>query len=147
MAWVWLDGMESFEKSKRARAWKKWEALFPLSYLIELTAQTGAVILGAESDYQQDIVFTKIENFEFFGRPKPQVRLEIEVEADGLRREGGWFSGRIFQEGNQLAEGRVLLMNIGRLRPDGKGPVTFPEQLQNAYIASLRAERSEAKQS
>ena len=135
MGWIWLDGVESFEKSKRARAWKKWEGSFPLSYLIELMAQTGAVVLGAESGFQEDVVFTKIEKVEFFARPK-EARLEIEAEADGIRREGGWFSGRVFQEGNKLAEGRVLLMNIGRLLPDGVGPITFPDELLQAVKVS-----------
>jgi len=58
--------------------------------------------------------------------------LEIEVEPDGLRREGGWFAGRVFQNGTKIMEGRLLLMNVGRLRPDGIGPITFPQQLISA---------------
>lgn len=129
MGWVWLDGVESFEKEKAVRAWKKWEATFPSAYLVELIAQGGAILLGAESNFQDDIVFTKIENVEFFGQPEAGQRLEIEVEPQGLRKEGSWFLGRIFQKGVKILEGRVLLMNVGRLRPDGKGPITFPQQL------------------
>lgn len=129
MSWVWLDGIEAVEKGRRVEAWKDWDALFPSAYLIEMMAQAGAVLLGLESDFQDDIVFTKIENVEFIGRPMNCKRLKIEVAPDGLRREGGWFQGRIFQEGKKIVEGRVLLMNIGRLRPDSTGPVTFPKQL------------------
>lgn len=130
--WVWLDGVENFEKSKRARAWKYWEESFLFIYLIELMAQTGAILLGAETAFQDDVVFAKIERVEFFGRPQAGTRLDIEVEAEGIRREGGWFFGQVFQKDTKIAEGRVLLMNIGRLRPDGKGPVTFPEKLLQA---------------
>ncbi len=132
MSWVWLDGVTSFERAKRIRAWKNWEAGFPTAYLIEMMAQAGAILLGAESDYQEDIVFTKIEKVDFTSLPRDGGRLEIEVEADGLRREGGWFQGRVFQEGSPIGEGRVMLMNIGRLRPDGLGPITFPKQLLEA---------------
>ena len=130
--WVWLDGVRSFERGKYVRAWKNWSASFPSSYLIEMMAQAGAILLGGESDFQEDIIFTKIEAVEFCAPPQPEKRLEIEVSPDGLRREGGWFAGRVFQDGNKIMEGRVLLMNIGRLRPDGKGPVTFPPQLLEA---------------
>ena len=129
MGWIWLDGVETFEKGERVSAWKEWEDSFPLAYLVEMTAQAGAILLGAESDFQNDIVFTKIENVEFLGLPRGGERLAIEVEPESLRMEGGWFRGRIFQDGKKILEGRMLLMNVGRLRPDGQGPITFPRQL------------------
>lgn len=132
MGWVWLDGVDKFQKGERLRAWKRWDGSFPLSYLVEMVAQAGAILLGAESQFESDVVFTKIEGVEFFGRPGDGKRLEIEVEPQNLREEGGWFRGRISQDGEKLLEGRVLLMNVGRLRPDGKGPVTFPRQLIEA---------------
>ena len=132
MEWVWLDGIESFERTKKVKAWKIWNRSFPTAYLIEMIAQGGAVLLGLESRFESDVVFTKIEGMQFLGQPRAGKRLEIQVEAQGLRSEGGWFCGEIFQEGNKILEGRVLLMNVGRLRPDGVGPVTFPEKLIGA---------------
>lgn len=137
MAWIWLDGIDSFEKAVRVSAWKMWQTGFPQAYLVEMMAQAGALLLGAEMDFQKDIVFTKIEDTEFLGVPEAGKRLVIEAEAENLREEGGWFRGRIFQDGQKILEGRVLLMNVGRLRPDGQGPVTFPPQL----IEALRQER------
>ena len=130
--WIWLDGVNSFERAKSVKAWKDWQASFPATYLIEMIAQAGAVLLGAESNFEDDVVFTRIERVKFLGRPESGKRLEIEVEPENLRREGGWFLGQIFQEENKILEGRVLLMNIGRLRPDGRGPITFPHELLNA---------------
>lgn len=130
--WVWLDGVEVFERGKEVKAWKVWKDFFPSGYLIEMMAQAGAVLLGAESNYQDDIVFTKIEGVGFSGRPGNGKRLEIQVQPTGLRREGGWFQGQIFQDGNKIVEGRILLMNIGRLRPDKVGPITFPKRLIEA---------------
>ena len=129
MSWVWLDGVLNFEKAKRVRAWKKWEGRFPTAYLVEMMAQAGAILLGAESDYRDDIVFTKIEKVEISKSPQDGKRIEIEAEPDGLHREGGWFQSQIYQEGDLIGEGRVLLMNVGRLRPDGEGPITFPPEL------------------
>ena len=137
MSWIWLDGVKSFEKAKSVRAWKDWQNSFPRTYLIEMIAQAGAVLLGAESNFEDDIVFTKIEGVEFLGEPQAGGRLEIEVEPENLRREGGWFLGRIFQGENKILGGRVLLMNIGRLRPDGMGPITFPHELVSALKGSL----------
>jgi len=95
-------------------------------------AQAGAILLGAESNFEEDIVFIKIEKVDFFARPGAGKRLQIEVRPDGLRREGGWFLSQIFQEGSKLAEGRILLMNVKRLRSDGHGPITFPPTLIEA---------------
>ena len=104
MKWVWLDGVQEFEKAKRVKAWKKWETSFPLAYLVEMIAQAGAILLGAESQFESDVVFTKIEGVEFFGQPQAGKRLDIEAQTESLRAEGGWFRGRIFQEGeNPLA--------------------------------------------
>ena len=135
--WIWLDGVTAFERAKSVKAWKDWQALFPLTYLVEMVAQAGAVLLGAESNFEDDVVFTKVEAVQFLERPSAGRRLEIEVEPENLRREGGWFSGRIFQGENKILEGRVLLMNVGRLRPDGVGPVTFPNPLVSALKGSL----------
>ncbi|MBI4115008.1 MAG: hypothetical protein HY447_00355 [Candidatus Omnitrophica bacterium] len=140
MSWIWLDGVETFERAKLIRTWKKWDSSFPLIYLIEFIAQSGAILLGRESDFEKDVIFTKIEKVEFLERPDAHIRLEIEVEPDGLRAEGGWFQGQILQEGKKILQGRVLLMNVGRLRPDGEGPVTFPQ----ALIEALR-HRDEVK--
>lgn len=131
-AWVWLDGVESFEKGKWVRASKTWVASFPSVYLIEMIAQAGAILLGAENEFREDIVFTKIEHMEF-SRPPREGLLQVEVEAASLRREGGWFAGKISQDGEKIIQGRVLLMNVGRLRPDGKGPITFPVHLTEAF--------------
>lgn len=138
MSWVWLDGVDQFEKEKRVKAWKRWDHSFPQTYLVEFIAQAGAILLGAESEFREDVVFTKVEKVEFLGRPRNGERLEIEVEADGLRREGGWFSGWISQRGEKIFEGRVLLMNVGKLLPDRGGPITFPEQLIRSLAAAKK---------
>lgn len=129
MGWVWLDGVEHFEKSRVVKAWKKWENPFPAAYLVEMMAQGGAILLGAENGFSEDLVFIKMQDIQFLGRPEGGQRLEVQVEPEGLRPEGGWFRGVIRHEGNKLVEGKVLLMNVGRLRPDGQGPITFPRHL------------------
>lgn len=131
MSWVWLDGVRGFEKGKSVKASKRWQNSFPAPFLIEMMAQAGGLLLGAESNYEEDIVFTKVEGMEFLKQPKAG-ELEIEVESESLRREGGWFAGRVFQNGDKIMQGRLLLMNVGRLRPDGQGPITFPQQLISA---------------
>ena len=135
--WVWLDGVTSFERAKSVKAWKDWRGALPPTYLIEMIAQAGAILLGAESNFEDDVVFTKVEAVQFLKSPEPGKRLEIAAAPENIRREGGWFVGQIFQGENKIMEGRVLLMNVGRLRPDGKGPVTFPNELVSALKGSL----------
>lgn len=136
MSWIWLDEVRSFERARHVQAVKRWQSFFPKVYLVEMMAQAGAILLGAESDFQNDVLFSKIEKMEFLETPEPDEEIEIHVKVDALRPEAGWFHGEIEQNRKKIARGRVLLVNVGRLLPGRREPITFPsfllEKIRNA---------------
>jgi len=95
MRWLLLEKVHSIHKGKKAVASSKVpQAPYSSEVLfIEMMAQTGGLLVGAESDYQKDLIFAKIENATITTIPNPGTPLQIEAwseslgtEGDGLRR-------------------------------------------------------------
>ena len=133
MRWLLLDQVVVIEKKKRAcsRSRVPETGFSPELAMIEMMAQTGALLLGAESDFKEDLVFAKIEKAEFSGGLRAGDSLEIEAASDNLRPEGAWFEGIIRHRGRSAASARFLLMNVGHLA--GGGPVTFHDAFMNYF--------------
>lgn len=134
--WLMIDEVTCFEKGLRIEAASKVpQSLYSTEpLLIEMMAQTGGLLLGAESDYQQDIVFTKVEEAQFEPPFEPGAPVTIRVWSDQIKPEGGWFNGEILCGERILAQSKFMLMNVGELQPDGQGPVTFNE----TYLKKFR---------
>ncbi len=100
----------------------------PEVLMLEMMAQTGGLLFGAQTDFRDDIVFGKVELASFKGPFKPSCPLEIRVTAENLcPEEAAWFNGRITSEGIQLAEARFFLVKAGRLVPGREQSLTFPQ--------------------
>lgn len=100
---------------------------------MEMMAQTAGLLLGAESHFRDDVVFTKIDSARFGQIPGFGSGIEIEASPDGFRPEGGWFRGTVYSEGRPIAESRFLLMNVGRLLPEREVSVTFHKKFMQHY--------------
>lgn len=136
MRWLLLDEVLAIEKSRLARTRSRVPQA-PVSaelLMVEMMAQTGALLLGAEKDFEEDLIFAKIESADFSKDWQIGEGLEIKATSDNLRPEGAWFDGIVSGARGQLvARGRFLLMNVGRLSPDEKKPVTFHEAFMNHF--------------
>lgn len=95
--------------------------------MVEMMAQTAGILLGALSDYRDDIIFTKMEFAEFFENCPSGQLIHIEATSECLRAEGGWFNVMIKDPENQtkIAISKLLLMNAGRLNPEINASTTF----------------------
>lgn len=135
MRWLLLDDIERIEKGKRAVAQSRVPAAeYSREVLMtEMMAQTGAVLLGAESDYQKDMVFAKIEFAEFLPPYQAGQRLRIEATAEGFRPEGAWIDGVIRTGDREVARGRLLLMQLEGLIPGHGKPVTFHQEFMEHF--------------
>lgn len=99
----------------------------PEVLMLEMMAQTGGLLFGAQTDFRDDIVFGKVELASFRGPFEASRPLEIRVSAEArCPEEAAWFNGRITSEGTLLAEGRFFLVNAGRLIPGREQSLTFP---------------------
>lgn len=100
----------------------------PEVLMLEMMAQTGGLLFGAEADFHDDIIFGKVERASFRGPFEPFRPLEIRVTAEDLHPEGAaWFNGRMTSGDTLLAEARFFLVNAGRLIPGREQSLTFPQ--------------------
>ena len=135
MRWLLLDKIHSIHKGKKAVT----ESRVPQTpysnevLFVEMMAQTGGLLVGAESDYQKDVIFAKIDNASFAGVPKPGTPIKIEATAEGLATEGGWIEGVITSADGVIATAKLLLMSVGRLLPERSKPITFHDNFMNYF--------------
>ena len=135
MRWLLLDEVLSIQKKSkvctRSRVPEGPVSAEPL--LMEMMAQTGGLLLGAEKNFQDDIIFAKIETADFFD-PRPGEAVEIEASSESLRPEGSWMDASIkAQDGRRVAQSRFLLMSVGRLAPGVQEPIVFHEAFMNHF--------------
>ncbi len=138
MRWLLLDEVEVIRKKILARtrshvpaAEVSCELLF-----LEMMAQTGALLLGAEGDYREDLVFAKVEEASFSGDFKPGDPIHIEATCENLRPEGAWLDARIRAPQGEIARSRFLLMKVARLGDSGSEPVTFHREFMSHFKIS-----------
>ncbi|HXV27847.1 MAG TPA: hypothetical protein VD913_02670 [bacterium] len=127
MRWLVLDEVLAIERKVRAsaRSHVPSSPFSPEILIIEMMAQTGALLLGAESDFKEDLVFAKIEKAAFATHFEKNQTLFIEAHSEALRTEGAWIEGSVNHEDSEIGRARFLLMNIGHLIPGKEEPVTF----------------------
>ena len=135
MRWLLLDEVVSIEKKSKActRSRVPQGPVSAEPLLMEMMAQTGGLLLGAEKDFQDDIIFAKIEAADFFDSSAGE-EINIEATSEALRPEGSWMDASIKTlDGRTVATSRFLLMNAGRLEADAAGPVVFHEAFMNHF--------------
>lgn len=135
MRWILLDEVCSIQKGKKAVAVSRVpQAPYSSEVLfVEMMAQTGGLLVGAESDYRNDVIFAKIERAAFNEVPASGTPITIEASAEGLAPEGGWIEGVIRTAGGVVAQAKLLLMSVGRLVPERSKPITFHDSFMNYF--------------
>jgi len=135
MRWLLLDKVHSIQKGKKAVASSKVpQAPYSSEVLfIEMMAQTGGLLVGAESDYQKDLVFAKIKNAIITNVPRSGTPIQIEAWSDNLGAEGGWLEATISSAGVPLARAKLLLMAVSGLSADQTQSITFHEAFMTHF--------------
>ena len=135
MRWRLLDEIISIEKSRKAvtRSHVLAGEFSPEILLIEMMAQTGALLLGAESNFQKDLIFAKIDTAGFMPPYQAGEPVWIESTSENLRPEGAWLDGVIRNREREIASSRVLLMPMDPLIPGHQEPVTFHQNFMEHY--------------
>lgn len=135
MRWILLDEVLEIKRGKSARSRGRIPdtPVSPEPLLIEMMAQTGGLVLGAEFDFSRDVIFAKIQNAEFFPGWAKGTSVEIEACAETLRPEGAWFDAQVRACGGLVGKSRFLLMCLGHIDLSRKRSVTFHENFMNYY--------------
>lgn len=135
MRWLLLDEVISIKKNVKAstRSRIPQEQVSPEFLMLEMMAQTGALLLGAENNYSEDLIFAKVESAVYEPPYHPGESIFIHVTSENLRPEGAWLEGQIEIGDRVIARSRFLLMNVGRLIPGQKKPITFHDNFMNYF--------------
>ncbi len=137
MRWLLLDEVTKIEKKVQAstRSHVPDSPASPELLLIEMMAQTGGLLLGAEKDFQDDFIFAKIDSAQFADSFSAGEKIEVEATSENLKPEGAWIDGKVRRANDEsiLASSRFLLMNAGRLVPDQANSITFHEAFMNHF--------------
>lgn len=137
MRWLLLDQVKKVKKGEFAKTQSRIPAsdeYSPEVLMIEMMAQTGGLLLGAETNYQSDVVFTKVESAEFGGTYDAGDVIDITVTSEALKPEGAWLDGVITRGAEIIAKSRFLLMNVGQLLSGQTGKsITFHDEFMNYF--------------
>jgi len=105
----------------------------PEFLIIEMMAQTAGLALGAQHDFETDVVFAKLDQASFEKRPSPTAEFSVEAMIEEWREEGSWFQGKVSSCGKDVAQARLLLLNAGCLNSAAGRSVTFHEDFMRHY--------------
>lgn len=135
MRWVLIDEIIEIRKGRRAllRSHIPSSSVFPGFLVVEMMAQAGALLLGPESAFTENLVFAKIDSIKFGTPLYAGDSLEIEAWSDQLKGEGAWINVRAVKENGMAAEGSLLLMSAGNLLPGRKSSITFHENFMSHF--------------
>jgi hypothetical protein len=135
MRWLLLEKVHSIHKGKKAVAFAKVpkapyssEVLF-----VEMMAQTGGLLVGAESDYAKDLVFAKIEHATILHVPVSGTSLQVEAWSESLGTEGGWLEATITCAEGPVARAKLLLMAVSGLSKDQTKSITFHKAFMDHF--------------
>jgi len=147
MCWLLLEKVDTICKGKKAVAFAKTpKAPYSCEVLfIEMMAQTGGLLVGAESDYQKDLIFAKIETATITKVPEAGTPLRIEAWSESLGAEGGWLEATITCAGGPVAQAKFLLMAVSGLSPEHTKSITFHEAFMDYFDVRGKIVRSAAQ--
>jgi hypothetical protein len=135
MRWLLLEKVHSIRKGEKAVASAKVpQAPYSSEVLfVEMMAQTGGLLVGAESDYQRDLVFAKIEHATITRVPKSGTPLQVEAWSESLGAEGGWLEATITCDDGLVARAKLLLMAVKGLSAEQTKSITFHEAFMDHF--------------
>ena len=97
MRWFWIDRFTKFVSGESAEAVKSislseevvdeyspCRTFLPASVIIEGIAQTGGLLLGQMSDFNDRIVLAKVTKSEFLFEAEPGTKLTIDLDKTSL---------------------------------------------------------------
>jgi 3-hydroxyacyl-[acyl-carrier-protein] dehydratase len=135
MRWTLLDEILEIQKGVRVRSRSHVPAgeINQEPLLLEMMAQTGGILMGAEKEFKDDVVFAKIETASFPIKGSAGEPLEIIAEAEHLRPEGSWIQAEVRNSRGTIAAAKLMLVNAGSLVPGKETSTTFHETFMKHY--------------
>jgi 3-hydroxyacyl-[acyl-carrier-protein] dehydratase len=129
MRWMWVDRFIEFESKKSAKSVKNLSLaedhfaqhfpgypVMPVSLMLEGLAQTGGILLGEASNFQEKVVLAKIGNARFTREALAGETLTYSTELIDFRPEGGTVQGKVYIGDEQIGEAEIMFMHLDKAR-------------------------------
>lgn len=157
MRWIWIDKFLEFHSGKSARAVKNLTLaeehlhdhlpgypVMPASLIIEGLAQAGGILVGEANNFAEKVVLAKIPRAEFHGIACAGDQLIYDVTLIDLRAEGAVIEGKVWLEGELLAEVEIVFAHLDQSRSNqifGPKNFVFTQQLLGVLDLARAQER------
>jgi len=147
MRWIWIDHFLEFHSGKYARTVKQLSLaehhfaqhfpgypVMPASLILEGLAQTGGILVGEASQFQEKVVLAKVPRAVFHREMLAGETLIYEAEILHLRPEGAAVNCRVLVEGQVTAEAEIFFAYLDQNRSQqlfGKDNFVFGGELRH----------------
>jgi 3-hydroxyacyl-[acyl-carrier-protein] dehydratase len=125
MRWIWIDRFVEFKSGELARAIKNVTLaedhlhdhfpgfpVMPTSLMIEGMAQTGGILLGETSQFENVVILAKIPKVEFHGWATPGDTLTYTAKLLDKRDDGGLTECTAHVGDRLVAEAEILFAHV-----------------------------------
>lgn len=126
MRWFWIDRFTEFISGQSARAVKcvslseeavdeycpGWPYL-PAALVIEGMAQTGGLLVGQLSDFQNRVVLAKVSSCKYHRQARPGDSLQFEARITNLQPNGAFVSGTVRLDDQPFCEMELMFAFLG----------------------------------
>jgi 3-hydroxyacyl-[acyl-carrier-protein] dehydratase len=129
MRWIWIDRFTLFESRKSATAVKNLSMaedyytehfpgfpVMPAALILEGLAQTGGILVGEASNFQEKVVLAKIPSAKFYREAMPGETLVYTTDVMDLRTEGSIVKGRVTSGADLIAEAEIFFAYLDQSR-------------------------------
>lgn len=137
MRWIWIDKFTHFESGRRATAIKNVSLaeehlhdhfpaypVMPASLIVEGMAQTAGILVGEARQFQEKVILAKVKRARFEREVRPGEQLRYEAEIEQVSPEAASTVGRVFVDGEPLAEIDIVFSHID----NNMSGLSFPEE-------------------
>jgi 3-hydroxyacyl-[acyl-carrier-protein] dehydratase len=133
MRWFWIDRFIEFEKGSHAKAIKNITmaeehlhdhfpgfAVMPASLMLEGMAQTGGILLGETSNFEEVVILAKVPKMTFHSWACPGDTLVYTAKLTDVREEGGMVECQAHVGDRLVADGEIVFAHLDQSDPDYK---------------------------
>ena len=152
MRWILIDEFRYIRKGDKAQAVKcvtrSEEPLlgfpphfpvYPSGLMIEMMAQVGGVLIGANDDFRKEVLLAKVTSVEFYRPVKPPAELVISAHQLDYREEAGLTECEIMCKEEKIAKAQIFfgVFDSSKKKGTGSESFPFPDMSQKNYDGSI----------
>lgn len=145
MRWIWIDRFVEFESGRHAKAIKNISlaeeylhdhypgfAVMPGSLMIEGMAQTGGILLGETSQFENVVILAKVPKITFHSWASPGDTLTYSANLVDVRTDGGIVEVQAHVGSRLVADGEIVFAHLDPKTKETSGVD------QKSFVFSMR---------